>query len=116
MEPVRFPVTWSNLQEGGDAYITSVIYDMDVLRRYVAERVDGDALVILLGDHQPSAEVTNDNPSYGVPIHVISRDRALVQRFITAGYVRGMRVESGETTPPPMEGFMPQFLQMFSSR
>ncbi len=89
---------------------------MDVLRRYIAERVDGDALVILLGDHQPSAEVTNDSPSYGVPIHVISRDRALVQRFITAGYVRGMRpVETGEA-PPPMEGFMPQFLQMFSTR
>ena len=104
MEPVRFPVTWSNLQEGGDAYVTSVIYDMDVLRRYVAERVDGDALVILLGDHQPSAEVTNDSPSYGVPIHVISRDRALVQRFITAGYARGMRAARPAVRPLPDGG------------
>ena len=70
--------------------------------------------MIVLGDHQPSAEVTNDSPSYGVPIHVISRDRSFIQRFVAAGYVPGMRARSGHP-PPPMESFLPQLLEMFSS-
>ena len=114
LPPIRYAVTWSNLQVGGDAYVTSLIYDLDVLRRYLVERIDDDTLVIILGDHQPSAEVTGDTPSYGVPIHVISRDRAFIQRFTAAGYVPGMRVP----LPHPqlaMEAFLEQLLAMFST-
>jgi hypothetical protein len=114
LSPVRYPVTWSTLGRGGEAYVASLIYDLDVLRRYLAERIDDDALVIVLGDHQPSAEVTNDSPSYGVPIHVISRDRSFIERFVAAGYVPGMRARSPQP-PPPMESFLPQLLEMFSS-
>jgi hypothetical protein len=113
LPPVRYPVTWSNLKDGGEAYVTSLLYDLDVVRRYLAERIDDDALVIVLGDHQPSAEVTNDSPSYDVPIHVISRDRSFIQRFAAAGYVPGMRARAGHPTPP-MESFLPQLLEMFS--
>jgi hypothetical protein len=98
----------------GEAYVTSVIYDLDVLRRYLTERIDGDALIIVLGDHQPSANVTRDSPSHEVPVHVISRDRAFVQRFLAAGYVPGMRL-SMDQPPRPMEAFLPQLLEMFSS-
>jgi hypothetical protein len=113
-EPVRYPLNWSNLYEGGDAYVTSLIYDFEVLRRYLGERVAGGALVIILGDHQPSAEVTDDSPSYGVPIHVVSRDHALVDRFVNAGYARGMQ-PGPAPAPLPMERFLPQLLRMFST-
>jgi hypothetical protein len=53
--PVQYEIGWANLGMAGEAYVTSVIYDLDVLRRYLTERVDGDALIIVLGDHQPSA-------------------------------------------------------------
>lgn len=117
LEPVRYPITWSNLQDGGEAYVSSVIYDLEVLRRYIGERVAGGALVIFLGDHQPSAEVTGDSPSYGVPIHVVSRDAGLVDRFVGAGYARGMwpRRGAGAATPMPMERFLPSFLRLFST-
>jgi len=116
-EPVRYAVTWSNLTNGGEAYVTSLIYDFEVLRRYVGERVAGGALVIILGDHQPSAEVTGDDPSYGVPIHVVSRDRALIDRFTGAGYAPGMQPRRGPGAPAPlpMERFLPFFLRLFST-
>jgi hypothetical protein len=114
MSPVRYDVTWSNLGAGGEAYVASLSYDLGMLRRYIAERVADDTLVIILGDHQPSAEVTDDDLSPGVPIHVVSRDRSFVARFLAAGYVAGMR-PSANARPLAMEQFLPQLLQMFSS-
>ena len=113
-EPVRYPVTWSTLQKGGDAYVTSLLYDFEVLRRYLTERIKDDALVIILGDHQPSAEVTGDSPSHGVPIHVLSRDHALVRRFTDAGYVSGM-LAHGQRPLRPMEGLLEDLLRLLSS-
>jgi hypothetical protein len=98
----------------GEAYVTSVIYDLDVLRRYITERIDDDTLMIVLGDHQPSANVTRDSPSHEVPVHVISRDRSFIQRFVAAGYVLGMRMSMNQPARP-MEVFLPQLLEMFSS-
>ena len=114
LPPVRYAVTWSNLQVGGDAYVTSLIYDLEVLRRYLVERIDDDALVIILGDHQPSAEVTGNTPSHGVPIHIISREASFIQRFSTAGYVPGMRVPLPHRQLP-MESFLEQLLTLFST-
>lgn len=115
LPPVRYDVTWSNLGTGGDAYVTSLIYDLEMLRRYVGERIGDGTLVIILGDHQPSAEVTDDSPSPGVPIHVISRDRSFIARFLAAGYVPGMRPALGGRPPLAMELFLPQLLELFSS-
>jgi hypothetical protein len=112
--PVRYEIGWSNLDTAGEAYVTSVIYDLDVLRRYITERIDDDALMIVLGDHQPSANVTHDSPSHEVPVHVISRDRSFIQRFVGAGYVPGMRM-SMDQPARPMEVFLPQLLEMFST-
>jgi hypothetical protein len=113
-EPVRYPVTWSTLQDGGDAYVTSLLYDLEVLRRYLAQRIKDDALVIILGDHQPSAEITGDSPSDGVPIHVVSRDRAFIRRFTDAGYVPGMHASAARPLRP-MEGLLEELLRLFSS-
>jgi hypothetical protein len=112
--PVRFPITWSNLEDGGEAYVTSLRYDFEMLRSYISERVADDALIILLGDHQPSAEITDHSASYGVPIHFISRDRSLIQRVVDAGYVPGMHA-SVLRPALPMERFLPWFLERFSS-
>ena len=112
--PVRYEIGWTSLERAGEAYVTSVIYDMDVLRRYIAERIDDDALIIVLGDHQPSADVTRSSPSHEVPVHVISRDRSFIQRFVGAGYVPGMRLDKGHPARA-METFLPQLLELFSS-
>lgn len=111
--PVRFPVTWSSLDRGGEAYLTSLRYDFDVLRSYIADRITGDAVIILLGDHQPSAEITGGSPSHGVPIHIISRDPALIQRVVAAGYTSGLRVDPAMAALP-MERFLPWLVERFS--
>jgi len=105
----HFPIGWTNLADAGDAYLHAVIYDLQVLVQYVVRFVPGDALVIVLGDHQPVADVTRGSPSHAVPVHVISRNRALVDAFRARGYQSGMR-PARSANPPGLETLLPALL------
>lgn len=88
---ITFPTDWSDMSRGADAYMHSVRYDFEVLRRYIANYIRDDALVIILGDHQPNGEITGHNGAHGVPIHVLSRKKAFVDAFLAHGYSDGMK-------------------------
>jgi hypothetical protein len=112
----RFPITWTNLADGAEAYDHSVAYDLRVIVDYVTRFVDGDALVIVLGDHQPVAEVTRFSSSSAVPIHVMSRSGAFVGAFRARGYTPGMRpAPASAASVRGMETFLPDLLQDFST-
>jgi hypothetical protein len=108
----RYPITWTNLSDGSAAYLRSVAYDLEVLVRYVTELAPPGALVIVLGDHQPVAEVTRGSASDAVPIHVISRNPSFVDAFRARGYAQGMRPRVG-ATPAGMEELLPWLLADF---
>lgn len=94
------------------SYLKSLRYDFAVLGDWLAKHLPGDALVILLGDHQPPAVIGGELQQWTVPIHVLSRDPELVAPFIAAGYIAGIV----PTQPPPhqgMEKFLPSFLAAF---
>jgi hypothetical protein len=110
----KFDVPWNHLDQGGEAYVESVRYDLAVLERYLTRRVTRDALVIILGDHQPSGAVSGDDPSRAVPVHVITRDPALLERFTGIGYARGMRPTGAGG--PGMERFLPLLLERLSGQ
>ena len=93
-------------------YLKSLRYDFAVLGDWLAKHLPGNALVILLGDHQPPAMVGGELNEWTVPIHVLSRDRDLVAPFIAAGYVDGMI--PGQAPPHQgMENFLPSFLAAY---
>ncbi len=111
----RFPIGWTNLADAGDAYVQAVIYDLDIIAQYAVRFVPGDALVIVLGDHQPVADVTRGSPSHAVPVHVISRNRALVEAFRARGYQPGMR-PAASADPPGLETLLPALLADFADQ
>jgi hypothetical protein len=84
---------------------------MDVLHSYMANFVKDDSLVIILGDHQPVSELTENSSSWAVPVHVLSRDPDLVAPFVARGYAHGM--VPGQTTGS-MESFLLDFLADYS--
>ena len=114
LPPVRFPISWTNLDRGGAAYVRSLAYDLEVIGRYVTSALPPGALVIILGDHQPVADITGQSPSAAVPIHVISRDHGFVDRFLARGYTSGLSPRRSAQSPPGMETFLPTFLEAFS--
>jgi hypothetical protein len=114
LEMIRFPITVADLSHAALAYVTSLVYDFEILKRFLVEFVRDDSLVILLGDHQPPTQLTAGSEAHGVPVHVISRNAAFVDAFIARGYTRGMwpRISAKRSS---MEHFLAEFLADFSS-
>jgi hypothetical protein len=110
----HFAGGWLELGGASNAYARSVVYDLEVLRRYIADFIKDDSLVIVLGDHQPHSEVTDQNPAAGVPVHVLSRNPAFVEPFRARGYTRGMLASTGGPHPG-LETFMTDLLSDFSA-
>jgi hypothetical protein len=110
---VHFDINWSNLHQASEAYLRSIAYDLRVVADYLGRFDPGNALVVVLGDHQPIADVTRSSPSLAVPVHVISRQAALIDAFRARGYSRSMN-PARPTPPPGMETFLPQLLRDLS--
>jgi hypothetical protein len=49
-----------------------------------------EAVYVLLGDHQPAANITGEGASWDVPVHILTRDAALLQRFVAQGFHAGL--------------------------
>ncbi len=113
-DPITFPIVWPDLSQAGEAYITSIAYELKVIKAYLEQYVDDSALVIILGDHQPNPQITGENRPWSVPIHIISRNRDLLEPFTARGYTPGM-VPRQPLPHPGMETFLYSFLQDFST-
>lgn len=113
METIEFPYKWPDLRESFEGYRTAIDYELTVLGEYLARFDHGDALIIILGDHQPNAHITGPDAPPLVPVHVISRKAALLEPFRKMGFAPGVDPPS---VPPfaGMDTFLPDFLAAFS--
>lgn len=84
-------------------YFRSVAYDLASLGDYIEGEGETDAVFFILGDHQP--KVDGADGSSKTPLHVISRDKALVDRFAARGFGRGLFVDPKATATIAHEGF-----------
>lgn len=96
------------------AYIESVRYNLAVLGGYLRQHAPPNALLLVLGDHQPPAIVGGRDLSWQVPVHVFSRDPELIDALAAAGFQAGV-------TPGPMalggiETLGPLLLRLLDSR
>jgi hypothetical protein len=108
----RAYTNWPGFSNAAEPYLRSILYDLDVLDSYITKYVDDASLIIVLGDHQPVSEVTDNSPSWAVPVHVISRDPSLIAPFVARGYAPGMI--PGQALAP-MAAFLVDFLRDFSA-
>ena len=103
---------WNDLDQ---PYLASIAYDLKTLGAWL-KGLDRDALVIILGDHQPPEITRVAGQPWTVPVYVLSRDAALVQPFAALDYHAG-----DAFTPPPrahpegMENFLGEFLAAYRS-
>jgi hypothetical protein len=49
-----------------------------------------ESVILLVGDHQPAASVSGAGSNWDVPVHIITRDPALIARFVELGFTRGL--------------------------
>lgn len=92
-------VVWADPDNVRRHYIRTVDYSLETLGDYIS-RYGGDALFLIIGDHQPAQIITGADASRAVPLHVIARDRAIVDRFRSRGFGAGLQ-------PSPTEAEIP---------
>ncbi|MET7671399.1 sulfatase-like hydrolase/transferase [Micromonospora luteifusca] len=110
-------------EDGGDAddrdtsqiragYRQAIGYSLETLISYVQTYGDDDLVLVFLGDHQPAPVVTGEGASRDVPITIVARDPAVLDRMSGWGWQRGLR--PGPDAPVwPMDSFRDRFLTAF---
>ena len=64
-------------------YRRSIEYSLNTLISYVETYGDDDLVLVFLGDHQPAPVVTGAGASRDVPITIVARDPAVLDRIPT---------------------------------
>ncbi len=80
-------VNWLDMRAN---YLASVDYVYRWLAGYFVLPEPRDTIYVLIGDHQPTANITGEQPPWDVPVHIISRDRFLLDRFKVQGFAEGL--------------------------
>jgi len=90
-EGSEFDVDWLDADKMREHYMKAAAYALKTVFSFTATLVTDPALVIILGDHQPISVVAGAGAGRDVPIHVLSRDPALLEAFSdwTEGLVPG---------------------------
>ncbi|MEV4388311.1 sulfatase-like hydrolase/transferase, partial [Micromonospora sp. NPDC049580] len=93
-------------------YRQAVAYSLQALISYVQSYGDDDLVLVFLGDHQPAPVVTGEGASRDVPITIVARDPAVLDRVAGWGWQDGLR--PGPQAPVwPMDTFRDRFLTTF---
>jgi len=95
-------------------YGQSIQYSLSALTSFVTtfHRQDDDLVVVMLGDHQPASIVSGPGASHDVPITILARDPAVLQRTATWGWDDGM-LPSPHAPVWRMDAFRDRFLTAF---
>ena len=111
-------VVWRDHDRVREQFALSVGNSIDVVAKFLRDRVDPQTLVIVLGDHQPAPLVTGPDASRAVPVHIFSGDESVLAPFAELGFVPGILPDpepgGGDAALPRMDAFRPFLLEAFS--
>jgi hypothetical protein len=70
-------------------YGRSLELSMPIIGEYI-ERYGENALILIMGDHQPASVIAGWAPDAAVPLHVVSDSQELLSRLDSAQFTPGM--------------------------
>jgi hypothetical protein len=77
----------------GTHYVGTVNYVYRWLAGHFRRPEPRETVYVLIGDHQPTANITGEGVTWDVPVHIVSRDPALLGRFRALGFSDGLSPE-----------------------
>ncbi|MEU4634632.1 sulfatase [Micromonospora chalcea] len=95
-----------------EAYRQAVVYSLRTLTSYVQRYGDENLVLVFLGDHQPARTITGDDAGKDVPITVVAKDPAVLDRIAGWGWQDGLNPDP-QAPVWPMESFRDRFLRAF---
>ena len=103
---------WWDVQVLREGYARSLDYSLKAMAEFAERFLDERTLLVVLGDHQAAPWVTGASGP-NVPVHVITRDPALLEPFFEWGFRPGAFPDP-EGSPPRMDEFREWFVRAFS--
>lgn len=111
---VQLAQAWSSPASTRAAYGDSIRYSLTTLISYLRTYGDESTVLVFLGDHQPNTAVTGtEDASRDVPITVVAKDPAVLDRISGWGWTPGLRPDP-RAPVWPMSAFRDRFLAAFS--
>lgn len=71
-------------------YVGMFDYTYRWLGGYLRRPEPRESVMLWVGDHQPAASVSGEGASWEVPVHLVTRDPVLLQRFVELGFRPGL--------------------------
>lgn len=103
---------WNDAGLTRKAYGQSIQYSLNTLISYLQTYGDNNTVLVFLGDHQPAPMVTNNSKSWDVPITIVAKDPAVLERVSSWGWHDGLN--PGPQAPVwPMQSFRDKFMTAF---
>ncbi|MGW2563483.1 sulfatase [Streptomyces sp. NPDC001514] len=103
---------WQDPDQVRTEYRRAIEYSLNSLISYVEKYGDDDTVLVFLGDHQPVSTVTAGKLGRDVPIAIIARDPAVLERISGWSWQDGLK--PGPKAPVwPMDAFRDRFLTAY---
>jgi hypothetical membrane protein len=104
---------WRSPSRVRAAYMNSIVYSLNTLVSYVETYGGDDLVLVFLGDHQPAPIVSGPHAGHDVPVTIVAKDPAVLNRISGWGWQDGLR--PGPQAPVwRMDAFRDRFLRAFS--
>jgi hypothetical protein len=107
-------VVWRDPQSVRAAYQQSVEYSLRALISFVQQAHDDNLVLFLLGDHQPATIVSGTGASHDVPVSIVARDPAVMDRIAPWAWQPGLRPDV-DAPVWRMDEFRDRFLRAFGA-
>ena len=103
---------WSDPVKVRTQYRRSIEYTLTSLITYLQRYGDKDLVMVFLGDHQPIPLVTGKNASRDVPVTIVAKDPAVLEKISSWGWTPGLKPDP-QAPVWPMASFRNRFLTAF---
>ena len=103
---------WPDADRVRAAYAGAVEYSLRAVLAYLEAYADEDTVVVMLGDHQPATIVSGEDAGHDVPIAVVARDPAVLDRIAGWRWSAGLRPEP-DAPVWRMDAFRDRFLAAY---
>jgi hypothetical protein len=107
-----YNAAWPSSGEVRGEYRRSIEYSLNSLVGYVEKHGDENLVLVFLGDHEPTPLITGQGAGHDVPITVVARDPAVLDRISGWGWQDGLR-PAGNSPVWRMSDFRDRFLSAF---
>ncbi|MEU4688805.1 sulfatase [Actinoplanes sp. NPDC023714] len=103
---------WGSTSRVRAEYGKSIQYTLTTLIDWVQKYGNDDLVLVFLGDHQPSKVVSGENASHDVPITVVAKDPAVLDKISSWGWTDGLKPAT-DAPVWPMNAFRDRFLTAY---